>query len=135
MAARVVFLLALIALLFASAAQAQDALQNPMTPADAVSKADTVFVGKITDIGPELRIETTTLNVTAKALRVFRGTVSSSIVLEIGTNGMMGSAGVMLHSGDSYIFFITKSSSWPDVFKLLPATSDNIAKVGKLIGR
>jgi hypothetical protein len=133
MVARAILLVALTTFLLANVVRAQDAFQSRMTPAEAVSKADTVFIGKIADIGPDMRNETTPLSVTVNEFQTLPGKESPPIVLAIDTNGMRNSAGDMLHVGDSYIFFITRSDAKPNVFKLLPATDDNVALVKKLI--
>src|SRR5271169_2625935 len=85
MASRAILLVAAAAFLLATAVRADDPLLPGVIPTNADSKADSIFIGKIsstfwgeTEAGP--------LSLSVKALRIFRGNVSSPTTLVIGTN-------------------------------------------------
>ena len=109
--------------------------------AEAVSKADVIFVGKITDEGKETRLPTTVMYVgTAyqrfriKVLQGVLGSVGSQTSVTLIVDSKAGEATPAV--GSSYIFFAWGNRETHDPFyasKLLPYSPDTIAKVKKMI--
>jgi len=77
--------------------------------------------------------ETDAITVSVNTVQTLRGKVVSPIVFVIGTNAKRCLGGITLETGGSYIFFIIKEHAGLNLFKVLPATDDNVALVKKLI--
>ncbi len=105
------------------------------------AKANTVFIGKIIELGDPVPIAMDTASysgVQVKVLQILRGTVNDEVVKVT----LHTTWGRNMHEtppviGNTYIFFARKNTEkgWNPytVLKLLPATDDNITKVKALI--
>ena len=107
---------------------------------DIVSKADAIFVGKITAIGfgnLKAKGESVYRGVQVKVLKVLRGTIESSITVTLHVIAVMDFHEDPPEAGSPYIFFVKKAGALEKdpyvVLKLLPATDDNIAKIKQLV--
>ena len=107
---------------------------------NAVSKSDSIFVGKIS----KMRLGSITATdrvayggVQIRVLQFLRGSIDSQSLVTIYITASHVVHEAPPEVGMPYIFFVTKNTHGTSdpytVLKLLPATDDNIAKVKQLI--
>jgi hypothetical protein len=117
---------------------------SDVTTEDACLKTDTIFTGQITEIGqptlrPALRPNRqsdylTFHGVAIKVIQVLKGTQESPVSVESFIKATpRDSRESPPKVGIQYIFFTKVFHEKNTVFKILPATDDNIAKVKALI--
>jgi len=128
----VMLLVALAAYSFTSSVRADDPLLNRITPIQAVSKADIIYIGKVSSLDEGVD-ETSSITVSINVLKILRGSEPSLIAVRIDTDANRVKGGIMLKAGDSYIFFLIDERTDEKLFKVLPATDENISLVKKLI--
>ncbi len=102
--------LVLIALLF-SASQALACTCEPQTPAQALNKANAVFVGKATRVtAPDADSQNSRLAVTVSVERYWKGVVPQTVMLY--ATGSLGSCQSMpFKEGDRYLIYADKVSA------------------------